>query len=156
MTANTEHIQVQQQDFSIAQESERLLSADGNSGALAMFVGLVRDLPKGGLQSLYLEHYPGMTEKVLNDIVRQAKQRWPVNRVSVIHRVGELALAEQIVFVGATAKHREDAFAVCQFIMDFIKNDAPFWKKEQTAEGEYWVSFNSKDQQAKLRWENEA
>ena len=99
-----------------------------------------------------MEHYPGMTEKALLDIVSKAKQRWPIGRVKVIHRIGDLELADQIVFVGVTSKHRESAFEACQFIMDYLKNDAPFWKKERTTEGEKWVEFNDKDKQAQTRW----
>jgi molybdopterin synthase catalytic subunit len=118
------------------------------------FVGLVRDINQGNsVKELTLEHYPGMTEKSLKTIVQQAKQRWSLGKVRVIHRIGRLKLNDQIVFVGVTSRHREAAFAASQFIMDYLKNQAPFWKKETTDDGEDWVDFNEKDQQAMQRWQ---
>jgi len=113
----------------------------------------VRDRNQGqDVHGLTLEHYPGMTEKALMDIVLQAKQRWSLGRVTVIHRIGRLNLADQIVFVGVTSQHREAAFQAAEFIMDYLKNDAPFWKKERTKQGERWVEFNDKDKAAAKRW----
>ena len=137
----------------MAHEYQTLIVDAKSEGAVVTFTGLVRDLNQGNqVTSLTLEHYPGMTEKSLAEIVEQAKTRWPLGKVRLIHRVGELALADQIVFVGVTSKHREAAFDACQFIMDFLKNRAPFWKKEVTEQGEKWVEFNEKDKLAADRW----
>ena len=146
-------ISVQTADFDMAQEYQALTTNGESDGAVVTFTGLVRDVNQGSkVTRLTLEHYPGMTEKSLMDIVEQAKQRWPLGKVRLIHRVGELTLADQIVFVGVTSKHREAAFEACQFIMDFLKNKAPFWKKEATEQGEKWVEFNEKDKLAAQRW----
>ncbi|WP_448210973.1 molybdopterin synthase catalytic subunit MoaE [Colwellia sp. MEBiC06753] len=146
-------ISVQTDDFDMAKEYQQLRQDSESEGAVVTFTGLVRDMNQGSqITRLTLEHYPGMTEKSLADIVMRAKQRWPLGRVRVIHRVGELALADQIVFVGVTSKHREAAFEACQFIMDYLKNQAPFWKKETTSKGDTWVAFNKKDQLAISRW----
>lgn len=147
-------IQVQQGDFQLDHEYQALTASDSKSGAVVTFVGLVRDHNQGQqVQGLHLEHYPGMTEKALLNIAKRAQQRWTLSRITIIHRVGRLALSEQIVFVGVTSKHREDAFEAAQFIMDYLKNQAPFWKKEVTSDGERWVSFNDKDKAALKRWE---
>lgn len=147
-------ISVQQQDFSLGDEYQALIQDASSEGAVVTFVGLVRDINQGNtVKELTLEHYPGMTEKSLKAIVQQAKQRWPLGKVRVIHRVGRLKLSDQIVFVGVTSRHREAAFAACQFIMDYLKNQAPFWKKETTDDGDGWVDFNEKDQQAMQRWQ---
>ena len=120
---------------------------------LSPLPGLVRDFSHGdNVHGLTLEHYPGMTEKSLANIVSQAELRWQLGRVRVIHRYGELQVCDQIVFIGVTSKHRKDAFEACQFIMDYLKNDAPFWKKEHTASGTKWVAFNDADKHAKDRW----
>ena len=154
-----EMISVQTQDFDMAAEYQALLTnSDGtsnsNDGAVVTFVGLVRDYNQGNyVEGLTLEHYPGMTEKALEGIVLQAKQRWPLGKVRVIHRIGKLALSEQIVFVGVTSKHREAAFEATQFIMDYLKNDAPFWKKEVTNIGERWVEAEDKDLKSQQRWD---
>ena len=151
-------ISVQTQDFDMAAEYQALLTnSDGtsnsNDGAVVTFVGLVRDYNQGNyVEGLTLEHYPGMTEKALEDIVLQAKQRWPLGKVRVIHRIGKLALSDQIVFVGVTSKHREAAFEATQFIMDYLKNDAPFLKKEVTNIGERWVEAEDKDLKSQQRW----
>ncbi|GHE98443.1 molybdopterin synthase catalytic subunit MoaE [Thalassotalea profundi] len=147
-------ISVQQQDFNIGDEYHALIQDAYSEGAVVTFVGLVRDINQGNsVKGLTLEHYPGMTEKSLKSIVQQAKQRWPLGKVRVIHRVGKLKLSDQIVFVGVTSRHRESAFLACQFIMDYLKNQAPFWKKESTEKGESWVEFNDKDQKAMQRWQ---
>jgi len=151
-------ISVQTQDFDMAAEYQALLTnSDGtsnsNDGAVVTFVGLVRDYNQGNyVEGLTLEHYPGMTEKALEGIVLQAKQRWPLGKVRVIHRIGKFALSDQIVFVGVTSKHREAAFEATQFIMDYLKNDAPFWKKEVTNIGERWVEAEDKDLKSQQRW----
>lgn len=146
-------ISVQTQDFDMAEEYQQLITDSASEGAVVTFTGLVRDFNQDKvIHSLFLEHYAGMTEKALLDIVMQAKQRWPLGKVKVIHRVGELKISDQIVFVGVTSMHREAAFEACQFIMDYLKNDAPFWKKEVTNQGERWVEFNDKDKNAQQRW----
>ncbi|GHF91950.1 molybdopterin synthase catalytic subunit MoaE [Thalassotalea marina] len=146
-------ISVQTHDFDIASEYNALKSSSASDGAIVTFTGLVRDINQGNqVTGLTLEHYPGMTEKSLANIVQQAKLRWPLGKVHVIHRVGRLLLLDQIVFVGVTSKHREAAFEACQFIMDYLKNNAPFWKKETTLDGEKWVEFNEKDREAASRW----
>ena len=147
-------ISVQQTDFDVGDEYQALIQEANSEGAVVTFVGLVRDINQGNtVKNLTLEHYPGMTEKSLKSIVQQAKQRWPLGKVRVIHRVGKLKLSDQIVFVGVTSRHRESAFSACQFVMDYLKNQAPFWKKELTEKGENWVEFNDKDQQALQRWQ---
>ncbi|WP_448565963.1 molybdopterin synthase catalytic subunit MoaE [Thalassotalea ganghwensis] len=147
-------ISVQQEDFDISSQYQLLTQDAESEGAIVMFTGLVRDFNQGSrVANLTLEHYPGMTEKSLVDIVMQAKQRWSLGKVRLIHRVGKLSLADQIVFVGVSSKHREAAFEACQFIMDYLKNRAPFWKKETTQQGQRWVNFNQKDKEAADRWE---
>jgi len=152
-------ISVHPQDFDMAKEYQALLAnTDGTSnssdGAVVTFVGLVRDYNQGNhVEGLTLEHYPGMTEKALEDIVIAARAKWPLGKVRVIHRIGKLALSDQIVFVGVTSKHREAAFEATQFIMDFLKNKAPFWKKEVTNIGERWVETEDKDVKAQQRWD---
>ena len=124
-----------------------------DTGAVASFIGQVRDLNDGSnVSSMTLEHYPGMTEKALAAIVEQAKQRWDIFDALVIHRVGTLQPTEQIVLVVVSGAHRGEAFAACEFIMDYLKTEAPFWKKEQTAEGERWVESRNSDDQARARW----
>lgn len=123
-------------------------------GALACFIGVVRDINDGdSVSTLTLEHYPGMTEKALEDIVEQAKSRWDIMDVRVIHRVGTMEPTEQIVFVGVAGAHRGEAFAACEFIMDYLKTQAPFWKKERTPEGERWVEARASDDAAAQRWQ---
>src|SRR6478672_1989920 len=123
-------------------------------GSLASFVGLVRDVNEGdAVRELTLEHYPGMTEKALQDIVDQARRRWDIIDVCVIHRVGTLYPADQIVFVAVASAHRGEAFAACEFIMDYLKTQAPFWKKEQSPSGERWVEARATDDEAAQRWQ---
>jgi molybdopterin synthase catalytic subunit len=151
--ANNIHISIQQQDFSLSEQVLWLENNNVEDGAVVTFVGRVRKQNEGSqVSSLTLEHYPGMTEKSLLKIIEQAKQRWNIGRVSVIHRVGTLSLGEQIVFVGVTSKHRHDAYAANEFIMDFLKVDAPFWKKEQTEQGEKWLDAKSSDEAKALTW----
>ncbi|MGF1683793.1 molybdopterin synthase catalytic subunit MoaE [Photobacterium minamisatsumaniensis] len=146
-------ISVQFEDFSVADEYEKLAQGT-DAGAVVTFVGKVRDFNQGdSVTGLSLEHYPGMTEKSLAEIVEQASQRWPLLKTRVIHRVGDLALGDQIVFVGVTSAHRGAAFEACEFIMDFLKTRAPFWKKEQTAEESRWVDARDTDTSAADRWE---
>ncbi|WP_407332654.1 molybdopterin synthase catalytic subunit MoaE [Enterovibrio sp. 27052020O] len=145
-------ISVQQEDFSLAEEYQRLNSSDSD-GAIVTFIGKVRDMNLGdNVTGLTLEHYPGMTEKSLNEIVLQAKQRWPLTHVRVIHRVGALNIGDQIVFVGVTSAHRNAAFEACEFIMDYLKTRAPFWKKERLSDDERWVEARKSDDAAADRW----
>lgn len=146
-------ISVQQDDFNQQIEYDRLRQAS-NTGAVVTFTGLVRDINQGEkITALTLEHYPAMTEKALADIVEQAKSRWSLINTTVIHRVGELQLLDQIVFVGVASLHRGDAFAACEFIMDYLKTSAPFWKKETNSEGKsYWVDARDSDQTALAKW----
>jgi molybdopterin synthase catalytic subunit len=149
-------ISVQYDDFDFANEYQNLVNDNSTDGAVVCFAGLVRDFNQGNMvHGLSLEHYPGMTEKALMDIVNQAQLNWPLGRVRVIHRIGDLDLGDQIVFVGVTSRHREAAFEANQFIMDFLKNNAPFWKKERTQDGERWVETEVKDKQAQQRWLND-
>ncbi|MBB5017603.1 molybdopterin synthase catalytic subunit [Chitinivorax tropicus] len=146
-------IRVQTDDFDVARELAALRAGNPAIGAVAMFVGLVRDINEGAqVGGMTLEHYPGMTEKSLQRIVDDARQQWPLQAVRVIHRVGPLAPLDQIVFVGVASAHRGDAFAACEFIMDYLKTQAPFWKLEHTAEGARWVDARESDQQAADRW----
>ena len=146
-------IQVQESDFDPGAEIAALHAGQPKVGAVASFVGLVRDLNEGdSVASLTLEHYPAMTEKSLREIVEQAKDRWDLLDVSVIHRVGQLKPLDRIVFVGVASMHRGEAFDACEFIMDYLKTRAPFWKKEGTAEGERWVEARTSDDNAADRW----
>lgn len=122
-------------------------------GAVVNFIGYVRDLNIGhSVNELFLEHYPGMTEKALERIADEARERWPLLGVEIVHRVGALAVSEPIVFVGVSSKHRHMAFEACAFIMDVLKTRAPFWKRESTAQGSHWVEARESDQNAALRW----
>ena len=145
-----DEVSVQQADFDAGAEIAVLSAGDAAAGAVASFVGLVRG--DGGVAAMTLEHYPGMTEQALADIVAQAKARWSLRRVRVIHRVGRLLPNERIVFVGVASSHRHDAFAACEFIMDYLKTQAPFWKKEETAQGGRWVDARESDDAAARRW----
>jgi molybdopterin synthase catalytic subunit len=146
-------IRVQTEDFNQQIEYDRL-RAQASIGAIVTFTGLVRDNNQGeNVASLTLEHYPGMTEKSLAEIVATAKQRWNILDYTVIHRVGELSLQEQIVFVGIASAHRQEAFAACEFIMDYLKTQAPFWKKEVKNSGEsHWVDARESDENALTKW----
>lgn len=127
------------------------LSNQPEDGAIVTFTGKVRTLESNTL-SLYLEHYQGMTEKVLEKIVLSARKRWNINRVAVLHRVGEILANEAIVFVGVSSAHRNEAFAAAEFIMDVLKNEAPFWKKEKTEQGDHWVDAKKSDHEALKKW----
>lgn len=144
-------VAVQQADIDVGAEIAALSAGDDGAGAVASFVGLVRG---GDISAMALEHYPGMTEKALAEIVTLARERWQLRRVRVIHRVGELRPGERIVFVGVASAHRGDAFAACAFIMDYLKTRAPFWKKETTPEGGRWVDAREADDEAARRWSN--
>ncbi len=152
-------IRVQTEDFDLSHELAAMhMRADeyegaGAIGAVVSFVGLVRDMNDGsGVSSLTLEHYPKMTEKALADIVMKAKARWQVLDCTIIHRVGELKPADQIVLVMVASAHRQHAFEACEFMMDFLKTAAPFWKKETTPKGERWVDARESDDAATRRW----
>ena len=146
-------VSVQQADFDPHQEYQALINHNSQDGAVVTFIGLVRDFNQGQqIKGLFIEHYPEMTEKSLQNIVEQAKQRWPVGRVRVIHRVGQLGLSEQIVYVGVTAPHRQAAFSAAAFIMDYLKTQAPFWKKETSHTGEHWVQAKQDDHDAANAW----
>ncbi|WP_127957837.1 molybdopterin synthase catalytic subunit MoaE [Serratia microhaemolytica] len=145
-------IRVGSASFRVGDEYQWLACCD-DDGAVVTFTGKVRNHNLGdGVSALTLEHYPGMTEKALAEIVDQARQRWPLQRISVIHRIGELFPGDEIVFVGVTAAHRSQAFAAAEFIMDYLKTRAPFWKREATEVGERWVEARDSDQQAANRW----
>ncbi|MBW0148575.1 molybdenum cofactor biosynthesis protein MoaE [Marinobacter arenosus] len=147
-------ISIQTEDFDPAAEYAELRDSGAGTGAIATFTGLVRDSgDMKGVTGLYLEHYPGMTEQVIGNLIETASSRWSVRKARVIHRVGRLALQDQIVFVGVCSAHREDAFAACQFIMDALKTSAPFWKKEITASGEHWVEQKESDVARSKTWE---
>jgi molybdopterin synthase catalytic subunit len=146
-------VRVQTEDFDIAREIAALRAANPRVGAVASFIGTVRDVNDGSaVAKLTLEHYPGMTEKALEEIVAEARSRWRVIDVTVIHRVGELQPLDQIVLVVVVGEHRGDAFAACEFLMDYLKTRAPFWKKEQTPEGSRWVDARGSDDAAAQRW----
>lgn len=145
-------ISVQEQDFSVAEEYLRLNDHAGD-GAIVTFIGKVRDMNLGdNVTGLTLEHYPGMTEKSLAEIVEQAKSRWPLTHVRVIHRVGTLDIGDQIVFVGVSSAHRGAAFEACEFVMDYLKTKAPFWKKERLTDQERWIEARDSDEDAAKRW----
>ena len=146
-------VRVQQEDFDIARETAALRAGDRRVGAVALFLGTVRDVNDAReVATLTLEHYPGMTEKALTTIVDDAKSRWDIYDALVIHRIGELKPTDQIVLVAVTSAHRGEAFAACEFIMDYLKTRAPFWKKEQTPDGTRWVDARVSDDDAAQRW----
>lgn len=146
-------VRVQVQDFDAGAEIAALRRGNADIGAVASFIGVCRDANDGDrVTTMTLEHYPGMTEKALENIVAEAKQRWKVMDVFVIHRVGELKPSDQIVLVVVTGAHRGEAFAACEFVMDYLKTRAPFWKKEQTPQGARWVEARGSDDVAANRW----
>lgn len=151
-------IRIQREDFDPGAEIAALgREAGGGVGAVASFVGLVRSENDGtSVGAMTLEHYPGMTEKAIAAIVTEAKRRWQVRACTVIHRVGELAPGERIVLVAVASAHRGDAFAACEFIMDYLKTRAPFWKKERTSAGARWVEARAADDAAAARWQDPA
>lgn len=146
-------VRVQEADFDTGSELETLTRGRSDVGALASFVGLVRDVNDGSpVSGMTLEHYPGMTEKALEDICAQARSRWNVIDALVIHRVGALKPGERIVLVGVSSAHRGDAIAACEFIIDFLKTRAPFWKREDTPEGPRWIDARASDDTAAAKW----
>jgi molybdopterin synthase catalytic subunit len=147
-------VRVQTQDFDAGAEIAALRRSNPRIGAIASFIGVVRDVNEGdSVSEMTLEHYPGMTERALEQIVAEAKSRWNIIDVLVVHRVGRLAPTDQIVLVVVTGAHRGEAFAACEFVMDYLKTRAPFWKKEATTEGARWVEARAADDQAAERWE---
>ena len=147
-------IRIQEKDFDVSAEVAALRKGDPRVGAVVTFLGTVRDMNDGSsVKGMTLEHYPGMTEKALQDILDQAKARWDIYQSLVIHRVGPLLPEDQIVMVAVTSAHRGEAFAACEFIMDYLKSAAPFWKKEDTPEGGRWVDARVTDETAMSRWE---
>ena len=149
-------VRIQSADFDAGAEIARLRMGNPKVGAVASFIGIARDANEGtAVASMTLEHYPGMTERALEKIVDEAKARWRVIDALVIHRVGELKPRDQIVFVAVTSEHRGEAFAACEFVMDYLKTRAPFWKKESTPQGTHWVDARTSDDEAAARWDSE-
>ena len=147
-------VRIQTADFDAGTEIAALRRGNPKIGAVASFIGVCRDANDGdAVSTMTLEHYPGMTEKALEKIVAEARERWNVTDVLVVHRVGELKPTDQIVLVVAAGAHRGEAFAACEFVMDYLKTRAPFWKKEQTPQGSRWVEARASDGEAAQRWE---
>ena len=146
-------VDIRTADFDVSEEQKRLQGSNCKAGAVASFVGLVRSDNEARVVSLLeLEHYPGMTERSIQAIVDEARSRWNLLAARVVHRVGVLQPGEQIVYVGVSSPHRGDAFAACEFIMDYLKTRAPFWKKERTGQGEHWVEARDSDEKSADRW----
>ena len=143
---------VQAQPFDAGAELNAFTAAQSNMGAIVSFTGIVRDLPEGGLQQMDIEHYPGMTEKALEQIASEALARWELGDIFVLHRYGPLRPDEPIMMVATASKHRKDAFEAADFLMDFLKSRAPFWKKEQTVASQDWVASKQEDEDALSRW----
>jgi molybdopterin synthase catalytic subunit len=147
-------VRIQTQDFDLSQEVKQLRAGDARVGAVATFVGTVRDRNDGSdIAAMTLEHYPGMTEKSLEEIIEKAKARWDIFDVLIIHRVGPLNIEDQIVLTAVTSAHRGEAFAACEYVMDYLKTLAPFWKKEDTPEGARWVDARLSDDEALKKWQ---
>lgn len=151
-------ISVQTQDFDIGALYKQVTASDNNPlgyGAIVTFVGRVRDFNlEQTVSGLSLEHYPGMTEKALMNISQQAKKRWPISDPIIIHRVGDLQPGDQIVYIGVASAHRKAAFEACEFLIDYLKTQAPFWKKEKTDAGYQWIDARESDQNAATKWAN--
>ena len=146
-------IRIQEADFDLSTEIAQLRQGDSQVGAVVSFLGTVRDMNEGSqVKGMTLEHYPGMTEKALEEILDQAKSRWDIQKTLVIHRVGPLLPEDQIVLVAVASAHRGEALSACEFIMDYLKTAAPFWKKEDTPEGGRWVDARVSDDAAMARW----
>ncbi|MBS1184947.1 MAG: molybdenum cofactor biosynthesis protein [Proteobacteria bacterium] len=147
-------IVVRSEAFDLGAEVDAMRQGRTDIGAIASFVGLARDMNEGsGVAAMTLEHYPGMTEKALGRLVEEAKSRWALLDVTVIHRIGRLLPGDPIVLVAVASSHRGEAFAACEFIMDYLKTRAPFWKKEETSAGERWVEARASDDAAAARWD---
>ncbi|WKB53632.1 molybdopterin synthase catalytic subunit MoaE [Eleftheria terrae] len=146
-------VSIQAEDFDLSAEVARLRAGDAGVGAVVSFVGTVRDVSEGaGVSRMELEHYPGMTEKAIEAMIDAALQRFRIHAARVVHRVGPLAPGDQIVLVAVTSAHRGEAFQACEFLMDYLKTQAPFWKKEHTPDGARWVDARSADDAALQRW----
>lgn len=146
-------VRVQAQDFDVSAELASLRAGHADAGAVVAFVGTVRELDGcGTVSALELEHYPGMTEAVLAELASEARRRWPLIDVAIVHRIGLLQASEQIVLTAVAARHRGDAFAACEFVMDILKTRAPFWKKEATPGGVRWVDARASDDAAAAKW----
>lgn len=146
-------ITISEADFNAGDEIDALQASNTDDGAVVTFTGQVRQQNNNqNVCGLFLEHYPGMTEHALTKIIEQAKARWSINRVRVIHRIGQLLVGDNIVFVGVTSKHRGDAFSAAEFIMDYLKVEAPFWKKEATPQGETWLEAKQQDHDKANHW----
>ena len=146
-------ISIQHEDFDLNHEYLQLRDCNDGDGAIVTFSGLVRDYnADGSVSGLFLEHYPGMTEKSLMDICVQARAKWPLGQIRIIHRIGQLNANEQIVFVGVTSAHRAAAFSAAEFIMDYLKTQAPIWKQEHSAKGPKWVEAKDSDVTAASKW----
>lgn len=147
-------VRIQTEDFDLSVELKKLRAGDARVGAVAAFVGTVRDRNDGSeVAAMTLEHYPGMTEKSLEEIIEKAKARWDIYDVLIIHRVGPLQIEDQIVLTAVTSAHRGEAFAACEYVMDYLKTLAPFWKKEETTEGARWVDARLSDDEALKKWQ---
>ena len=147
-------VRIQTEDFDLSVELKKLRAGDARIGAVAAFVGTVRDRNDGSeVAAMTLEHYPGMTEKSLEEIIEKAKARWDIYDVLIIHRVGPLQIEDQIVLTAVTSAHRGEAFAACEYVMDYLKTLAPFWKKEETPEGARWVDASLSDDEALKKWQ---
>lgn len=155
-------VRVQEADFDVGAELDRLTAGNRGIGGLAVFVGLVREmhvregLHRDRIDALTLEHYPGMTERALEEIESEARRRWPLEATLIVHRYGRLEAGERIVLVAVGSAHREAAFEACEFLVDWLKTKAPFWKLEDTAAGEQWVGTHEGDSQAAARWEKKS
>lgn len=145
-------ILVQQAQFDFAAEADAFAKGQTNMGAVVTFSGIVRDLSDGNLDAMEIEHYPGMTESALTAIANEALERWSLGDVLVIHRHGRLGVGEQIMMVATAAPHRKDAFEAAEYLMDYLKSRAPFWKKEITRDGAEWVAAKDEDEDALKRW----
>ncbi|HIM58041.1 MAG TPA: molybdenum cofactor biosynthesis protein MoaE [Gammaproteobacteria bacterium] len=143
---------IQQQDFDLTTEISLAKGNDSNIGAVVSFVGSVRDLDDESITRMTLEHYPKMTQKALVSIATQAHERWKIGNITIIHRVGDLLVNDQIVLVITTSKHRKSAFESCEFIMDYLKTQAPFWKKEHTQSASQWVKSKTTDKDQTDSW----
>ena len=153
-TPTHSQVRVQQADFDVAAEIAAMRAGKPGIGAVASFIGICRDMNEGdSVSTMTLEHYPGMTEKALDAIVDEAHGRWDIFGVRVIHRVGRLLPGDRIVLVAVASAHRGEAFAACEFIMDYLKTRAPFWKKEETPDGGRWVDARESDDHAAQRWQ---
>ncbi len=148
-------IRVQTEDFDVGAELARLSDGNHGVGGVCSFVGLVRDMAGDSpVGAMTLEHYPGMTEKELERIAAEARDRWPLDDLTIIHRFGRLEPGDRIVLVAAASAHRDAAFDACRYLIDWLKTRAPFWKKEETPEGTHWVKAKASDDAAALKWQN--